>query len=58
MYVECTLDKKNVIYNSFLQVKVTRQHNEECKVVLKLMGVPYLDVSEYHQVVWIVHDGK
>jgi hypothetical protein len=47
-----------MIYNSFLQVKVTRQHNEECKVVLKLMGVPYLDVSEYHQVVWIVHDGK
>ncbi|XP_028392006.1 flap endonuclease 1-like [Dendronephthya gigantea] len=24
-------------------VKVTRQHNEECKTVLKLMGIPYLD---------------
>ena len=30
---------------SILQVKVTRQHNEECKTVLKLMGIPYLDVS-------------
>ena len=26
-------------------VKVTRQHNEECKELLKLMGVPYVDVG-------------
>lgn len=24
-------------------VKVTRQHNEECKRLLQLMGVPYVD---------------
>ena len=26
------------------QVKVTRQHNEECKNLLKLMGIPYVEV--------------
>lgn len=26
-------------------VKVTKQHSEECKELLKLMGVPYVDVS-------------
>lgn len=26
-------------------VKVTKQHNEECKKLLTLMGVPYVDVS-------------
>ena len=26
-------------------MKVTRQHNEDCKTLLKLMGVPYVDVS-------------
>ena len=25
-------------------VKVTRQHSEECKELLKVMGVPYIDV--------------
>ena len=27
------------------QVKVTPEHNAECKTLLKLMGIPYLDVS-------------
>ena len=27
-------------------VKVTKEHNEECKQLLKLMGIPYVDVSE------------
>lgn len=26
-------------------MKVTKQHNEECKGLLKLMGIPYVDVS-------------
>ncbi len=26
-------------------VRVTKQHNEECKTLLKLMGVPYVEVS-------------
>ena len=25
-------------------VKVTREHNEECRRLLKLMGIPYVDV--------------
>jgi flap endonuclease-1 len=25
-------------------VKVTREHNDECKRLLKLMGVPYVEV--------------
>ena len=24
---------------------MTRQHNDECKTVLRLMGIPYIDVS-------------
>lgn len=27
-----------------LQVKVTKHHNEECKRLLALMGVPYIEV--------------
>lgn len=26
-------------------VKVTKQHNDECKQLLTLMGVPYIEVS-------------
>lgn len=26
-------------------VKVTKQHNDECKKLLTLMGVPYIEVS-------------
>lgn len=29
-------------------VKVTKQHSQECKDLLKLMGVPYIDVSEWY----------
>ena len=28
------------------QVKVTPAHNEECKKLLTLMGIPYVDVSK------------
>jgi flap endonuclease-1 len=28
-------------------VKVTKEHNEDCKKLLKLMGVPYVDVSNF-----------
>lgn len=27
------------------QVKVTRQHNEECQKLLTLMGIPWITVS-------------
>ena len=26
-------------------VKVTKEHNDECKELLKLMGIPYIEVS-------------
>jgi len=26
-------------------VKVTKEHNEECRRLLKLMGMPYVEVS-------------
>lgn len=26
-------------------VRVTREHNDECKKLLRLMGIPYVDVS-------------
>lgn len=28
-------------------VKVTKEHSEECKELLDLMGIPYVDVSFY-----------
>lgn len=27
------------------QVKVTREHNEECRRLLTLMGIPWVEVS-------------
>ncbi len=32
-------------YDKFARrtVKVTREHNEECKRLLKVMGIPYVD---------------
>ena len=39
-------DQENVEKFSKRLVKVTKQHNEECKQLLKLMGVPYVDVSD------------
>lgn len=37
----------NLIFHSFIifQVKVTPQHNKECKELLALMGIPYVDVN-------------
>ena len=29
-------------------VKVTREHNEECRRLLKLMGIPVVIVRSYH----------
>jgi flap endonuclease-1 len=31
------------------QVKPTKQHNEECRKLLGLMGIPFLIVSELSQ---------
>ena len=36
-------DTENIDKFSRRLVKVTRQHNEECKRLLKLMGIPYVD---------------
>lgn len=30
------------------QVRPTRQHNEECRRLLKLMGIPVVVVSAFH----------
>ena len=27
-------------------VKVTREHNDDCKTLLRLMGVPYIEVCD------------
>lgn len=40
-----TGDAENVEKFNRRLVKVTKQHNEECKELLKLMGIPYVDVS-------------
>lgn len=36
-------DQEMVDKTSRRLVKVTKEHNEECKMVLKLMGIPYVD---------------
>ena len=38
-------DSENVERFQKRLVKVTRQHNDECKRLLGLMGVPYVEVS-------------
>ena len=38
-------DAENVEKMTKRLVKVTKEHNEECKALLKLMGIPYVDVS-------------
>jgi flap endonuclease-1 len=40
-----TGDAENIEKFNRRLVKVTKQHNEECKELLKLMGIPYVDVS-------------
>lgn len=45
-----TGDTENIDKFSKRTVKVTREHNEECKKLLKLMGVPYVDVCRRHGV--------
>ncbi|KAK1795407.1 hypothetical protein P4O66_010575 [Electrophorus voltai] len=42
-----TGEQENIDKFSKRLVKVTKQHNEECKNLLKLMGVPYIEVSTY-----------
>jgi hypothetical protein len=37
-------DQENIDKFNRRLVKVTRQHNEDCKKLLKLMGIPYVDV--------------
>lgn len=43
----CTGDTENIEKFNRRLVKVTKQHNEECKELLKLMGIPYIDVRFY-----------
>jgi uncharacterized protein (DUF58 family) len=31
-------------------VRATKQHSEDCKTLLRLMGVPVIDVSHSHRV--------
>ena len=42
-----TGDAENIEKFNRRLVKVTKQHNEECKQLLKLMGIPYVDVSYF-----------
>jgi flap endonuclease-1 len=46
MISNITGEQENVEKFSKRLVKVTKEHNEECKELLKLMGVPYVDVSK------------
>lgn len=39
-------DAENIEKFNRRLVKVTKQHNEECKQLLQLMGIPYVDVSD------------
>ena len=40
-----TGDEENIDRFNRRLVKVTRQHSEECRDLLKLMGVPYVEVT-------------
>lgn len=40
-----TGDTENIDKFNRRLVKVTKQHNEECRQLLKLMGIPYVEVS-------------
>ena len=44
IHVRCVL-RLLVVCRLLLQVKVTPKHSEECKKLLTLMGVPYIEVS-------------
>jgi len=37
-------------------VKVTTQHNDECKRLLQLMGIPFIEVFTVNVIVSGVHD--
>lgn len=41
-----TGEQENIDKFSKRLVKVTKQHNEECKRLLTLMGVPYIEVQK------------
>jgi hypothetical protein len=47
----CSEEADNVEKFQKRLVKVTKQHNDECKTLLRLMGVPYIEVS-WHNFVW------
>lgn len=40
-----TGDEENIDRFNRRLVKVTKQHSEECRDLLKLMGVPYVEVN-------------
>lgn len=39
-------DEENIEKFNRRLVKVSKQHNEECKELLKFMGIPYIEVSD------------
>ncbi len=51
-------DEENVEKFQKRLVKVTKEHSDECKQLLKLMGIPYVDVScvlvhfTFHNLTW------
>lgn len=38
-------DEENIEKFNRRLVKVTKQHNDDCKQLLKLMGIPYVEVG-------------
>lgn len=43
-------DEENIEKFNRRLVKVSKQHNEECKELLKFMGIPYIEVSDRNDV--------
>ena len=37
-------------------VKMTPQHQDECKRLLQLMGIPYIEVFTYTLIIDVMHD--
>lgn len=46
-------DEENVEKFSRRLVKVTKDHNEECKKLLSLMGIPYVEVNSTRYAIFI-----
>lgn len=37
-----------ILYNLGLNLQVTKQHNDDCKRLLRLMGVPVIEVTIHY----------